>query len=55
MSERDSYPAGVPCFVETRQADAGAAAAFHRDLFGWETDGPQGVRTCAACAGATSR
>jgi predicted enzyme related to lactoylglutathione lyase len=40
MSERDEYPAGVPCWVETLQADPQAAMAFYASLFGWEFEGP---------------
>ena len=40
MSERDRYPAGVPCWVETLQADPRAALQFYGPLFGWEFDGP---------------
>ena len=36
MPERDGYPAGVPCWVDTSQPDPDAAAAFYRGLFGWE-------------------
>jgi predicted enzyme related to lactoylglutathione lyase len=36
MIERDGYPAGVPCWVDTGQPDAGAAAEFYGGLFGWE-------------------
>jgi predicted enzyme related to lactoylglutathione lyase len=36
MLERDGYPPGVPCWVETWQADPDAAIAFYGDLFGWE-------------------
>jgi len=36
MSERDSYPAGVPCWVETLHHDPRAAAAFYGALLGWE-------------------
>lgn len=36
MLERDSYPAGVPCWVDTTQPDPDAAAAFYGGLFGWE-------------------
>jgi len=39
MSERDSYPAGVPCWVETLQDDPQAAAAFYGSLLGWEPVG----------------
>jgi uncharacterized protein len=38
MLERDSYPAGVPCWVDTAQPDVDAAAAFYGGLFGWEFD-----------------
>jgi len=41
MSERDIYPAGVPCWVETLQADGGAAQAFYAGLFGWEVIGDE--------------
>ena len=36
MSERDTYPAGVPCWVEALHDDARAAAAFYGTLLGWE-------------------
>jgi uncharacterized protein len=36
MSERDSYPAGVPCWVETLQRDRQAAQSFYSSLFGWK-------------------
>jgi hypothetical protein len=36
MLERDRYPAGVPCWVETRQPDPDAAVAFYGGLFGWK-------------------
>jgi uncharacterized protein len=36
MSEQDRYIPGVPCWVDTPQPDPDAAAAFYRDLFGWE-------------------
>jgi uncharacterized protein len=39
MSTRDSYPAGVPCWVETIQADTRAAAAFYEGLMGWRMVG----------------
>jgi uncharacterized protein len=38
MIERDGYPAGVPCWVDTLQPNPDAAAAFYRDLFGWELE-----------------
>jgi predicted enzyme related to lactoylglutathione lyase len=40
VSERDEYPAGVPCWVETLQRDPRAAVSFYASLFGWETEGP---------------
>jgi predicted enzyme related to lactoylglutathione lyase len=36
LIERDAYPAGVPCWVDTAQPDPEAAAAFYGGLFGWE-------------------
>ena len=36
MLERDGYPAGVPCWVDTGQPDPEAAARFYGGLFGWE-------------------
>ena len=38
MSERDGYEPGVPCWVDTWQADPAAAASFYAALFGWETE-----------------
>jgi predicted enzyme related to lactoylglutathione lyase len=40
MSQRDAYPAGVPCFVDTLTADIEAAKAFYGGIFGWEFAGP---------------
>lgn len=40
MSDRDAYPAGVPCWVDTLQPDAQAAARFYGELFGWAIEGP---------------
>src|SRR3954447_11845581 len=40
MSERDEYPAGVPCWVDTLQPDVTAALDFYSRLFGWEIAGP---------------
>ncbi|MDQ6805375.1 MAG: VOC family protein [Actinomycetota bacterium] len=40
MSTRDSYPAGVPCWVETLQPDPRAALDFYGPLFGWEFSEP---------------
>ena len=38
MSERDDYPAGVPCWVDTLVPDPDRAVAFYTDLFGWEAE-----------------
>jgi predicted enzyme related to lactoylglutathione lyase len=38
MSERDTYPAGVPCWVETLQREPNAAQRFYAELFGWEIE-----------------
>jgi uncharacterized protein len=44
MSERDTYPAGVPCWVTNLQHDVPTAAAFYEELFGWDTEsGPDDV------------
>ncbi len=40
MSERDRYPAGVPCWVDTLQPDPDAAVGFYGELFGWQFKGP---------------
>jgi uncharacterized protein len=36
MLERDGYPAGVPCWIDTAQPDPEAAVRFYSGLFGWE-------------------
>jgi predicted enzyme related to lactoylglutathione lyase len=36
MLERDGYPAGVPCWVDSSQPDPEAAVTFYGDLFGWD-------------------
>jgi predicted enzyme related to lactoylglutathione lyase len=36
LLERDGYPAGVPCWVDTAQPDPEAAVKFYGGLFGWE-------------------
>jgi predicted enzyme related to lactoylglutathione lyase len=36
MSERNGYAPGVPCWVDTWQADRDTAARFYPQLFGWE-------------------
>jgi hypothetical protein len=38
MSEPDSYPPGVPCWVDTWQPDAEAATRFYEALFGWDVE-----------------
>jgi uncharacterized protein len=38
MLERDGYPPGVPCWVDTGQPDPEAAASFYAGLFGWELE-----------------
>jgi predicted enzyme related to lactoylglutathione lyase len=40
MSERDGYPPGVPCWVDTLQPDLDAAMRFYGGLFGWAFGGP---------------
>jgi predicted enzyme related to lactoylglutathione lyase len=40
MSKRDSYPPGVPCWVDNLVADVDEALRFYGALFGWEFDGP---------------
>ncbi len=40
MSERDSYPPGVPCWVDNLVPDIEGALGFYGDLMGWEFDGP---------------
>jgi len=38
MSERDGFQPGVPCWVETWQDDADAAANYYGRIFGWEAE-----------------
>jgi predicted enzyme related to lactoylglutathione lyase len=40
LSERETYPAGVPCWVETLQPDPRAALDFYGQLLGWEFGDP---------------
>jgi len=40
MSQRDEYPAGVPCWVETFQPDPRAALGFYGAVFGWAFSEP---------------
>jgi predicted enzyme related to lactoylglutathione lyase len=44
MQDRESYPPGVPCWLDTMQPDPEAAKEFYGGLFGWEFDNrtPQG-------------
>lgn len=35
MSQPRTYPAGVPCWVDTEQPDPEAASRFYGELFGW--------------------
>ncbi|MGH2962636.1 MAG: VOC family protein [Solirubrobacterales bacterium] len=39
MLERDEYPPGVPCWVDTDQPDPQAGVEFYAGLFGWEFEG----------------
>jgi predicted enzyme related to lactoylglutathione lyase len=36
VPEREVYPQGVPCWVDTQQPDPAAAVEFYRSLFGWD-------------------
>ncbi|MGH2924316.1 MAG: VOC family protein [Solirubrobacterales bacterium] len=38
MSERNGFEHGVPCWVDTWQDDADAAARFYSGIFGWEIE-----------------
>jgi predicted enzyme related to lactoylglutathione lyase len=40
MTRIDSYPTGVPCWVDTITEDLPAAQRFYRGVFGWEFVGP---------------
>src|SRR5690349_17334590 len=40
MSTRDTYPSGVPCWVERLTPDVEAAKRFYGAIFGWECVGP---------------
>jgi uncharacterized protein len=37
------YAEGVPCWAELRTSDPGSAAAFYRELFGWQFDPVEGL------------
>lgn len=51
MSQRDEYPHGVPCWVDTIQPDPEAAAAFYARLFGWEVSEPHNLYRVARLRG----
>jgi predicted enzyme related to lactoylglutathione lyase len=36
IEDREGFPPGVPCWVDTSQPDPGAAVRFYGGLFGWE-------------------
>src|ERR1700722_9268298 len=36
MSHARTYPAGVPCWIDSEQPDPEAACRFYGELFGWE-------------------
>ena len=55
MSERDGYPPGVPCWIETWQPDVEAAVRFYTGLFGWAREGAAGGPSSAGCEVVTSR
>jgi uncharacterized protein len=40
VSERESYPSGVPCWVDNLVPDVEAAMSFYGELLGWDFDGP---------------
>jgi predicted enzyme related to lactoylglutathione lyase len=40
MSERDQFPAGVPCWVDTLGPDPVRLTEFYGTIFGWEPSGP---------------
>ncbi len=47
MTTKDEYPAGMPCWVDSWQADPAAALEFYGPLLGWDFDDaapmPQGL------------
>jgi predicted enzyme related to lactoylglutathione lyase len=58
MSKISSYPAGVPCWVDTFQPDPKAAVQFYGPLLGWHFDAPvampsglAGTYRAARCGG----
>lgn len=38
MQERNEYPPGVPCWIDSGQPDPEAAAEFYGGLFGWDLE-----------------
>ena len=40
MSERETYPAGVPCWVDTLGPNPGRLTKFYGAIFGWDFAGP---------------
>ena len=38
MPEREGFPAGVPSWIDTEQADVDAAATFYAGVLGWQFD-----------------
>lgn len=38
MLERDGYPPGVPCWIDTAQPDPQAAVRFYGELLGWSLE-----------------
>ena len=36
VRERQGFPPGVPCWIDSEQPDPEAAAAFYGGLFGWQ-------------------
>ena len=60
MTDQDRYIPGVPCWVDTTQPDAAAAAEFYGGVFGWELEdvmppeSPATVLHRPAAAAATS-
>jgi uncharacterized protein len=40
MSERDAYPPGVPCWVDTLGPDPAQLIDFYGAIFGWDFAGP---------------
>jgi uncharacterized protein len=43
MSERDTYPSGVPFWVDIAHPDPDAAMRFYGELFGWEYSDPEAI------------